>query len=127
MRLADTRRPDGDDIFSCRHPIQSYQFSDDTRIQRGLEGHIKVVDRGLEGKMCPHLRQFDAIGISLFDFMFKNEIKRFPRSGEFSFQVQDGQAELRSSSAKHSCAVFHPRTFPGRLFIRYTPFQYKSR
>ena len=47
--------------------------------------------------------------------------------GEFSFQMQDGQAELRSSSAKHSCAVFQPRTFPGRLFIRYIPFLNKSR
>ena len=24
-------------------------------------------------------------------------------------------------------AVFYPATFPGRLFIRYTPFQYKPR
>ena len=47
--------------------------------------------------------------------------------GEFSFQVQDGQAEFRSSSAKHSCAVFQPGTFPGRLFIRYIPFLNKSR
>ena len=49
------------------------------------------------------------------------------RHGEFSFQVQDGQAEFRSSSAKHSCAVFQPGTFPGRLFIRYIPFLNKSR
>ena len=47
--------------------------------------------------------------------------------GEFSFQVQDGQAEFRSSSAKHSCAVFQPGTFLGRLFIRYIPFLNKSR
>ena len=65
MRLTDTRRPDKDDIFPRRYPIQSYQFSDDTRIQRGLEGHIKVVDRGLKGKMCPHLRQFDASALPL--------------------------------------------------------------
>ena len=37
------------------------------------------------------------------------------------------QAGLRSSSAKHSRAVFHRGTFPGRLFIRYTPSRYKSR
>ena len=37
------------------------------------------------------------------------------------------QAGFRSSSAKHSRAVFHRGTFPGRLFIRYTPSRYKSR
>ena len=65
MRLTDTRRPDKDDIFPCRYPIQSYQFSDDTRIQRRRRDISKSGDRGLEGKMCLHLRQFDAIGIAV--------------------------------------------------------------
>ena len=37
------------------------------------------------------------------------------------------RAQARISLEKQSCAVFHPRTFLGRLFIRKTAFQYKSR
>ena len=58
---------------------------------------------------------------------YKNDAHYSIQLGEFSFQVQDGQSEFRSSSAKHSCAVFQPGTFPGRLFIRYIPFLNKSR
>ena len=64
---------------------------------------------------------------SFYGVTSRADASNFGWVGEFSFQVQDGQAEFRSSSAKHSCAVFQPGTFPGRLFIRYIPFLNKSR
>ena len=49
---------------------------------------------------------------------------KYSRLCEFSFQVQDGQAEFRSSSAKHSRAVpLWDRTEGGAFLIRFRGFR----